>query len=286
MVMIPVFLTKIKTRDGVTLDGIVVHPRGKKRAALIWIHGLSSRFYSGHTLIRELSSLAAKNGIGYFKFNNRGHDIATQSPRGFLGSGFEKFEDCIHDIRAMIRFARALGYTHIVLAGHSTGANKALYYMYKTRDRRVKGLILAGPVSDVPGEGKWLGRRRYVHTILHARRLAKKYPKRLLPEYHGIFTGQRYLSLYTPGSNEDVFPYHNPNARWKELRSMRIPLAIIFGSRDQYLDRPAKEIMRAFESRAVSTKSFSGSIVKGANHGFVKKEKEVAREIISWINGV
>jgi alpha-beta hydrolase superfamily lysophospholipase len=135
--MLPVYLTKIKTRDGVTLEGIAVLPRRKSNTALVWLHGLSSRFSSGQTLIKELSAACQKSGIGYFKFNNRGHDIVNRDlPEKLGGAGFEKFEDCVLDIRAMLNFAGNLGYKKIILAGHSTGANKALYYLYKTRDRR------------------------------------------------------------------------------------------------------------------------------------------------------
>ena len=132
--MIPVLLTKIKTREGLVLEGIVVEPRrkDKNKTAIIWLHGLSSKFYSGQTLIRELSSVCRRAGVGYFKFNNRGHDVADWENAGMIGAGFEKFTDCVLDIRAMILFAKKLGYKDIILAGHSTGANKALYYVYKT----------------------------------------------------------------------------------------------------------------------------------------------------------
>ncbi|KKW18731.1 MAG: hypothetical protein UY60_C0005G0042 [Parcubacteria group bacterium GW2011_GWB1_50_9] len=91
--MIPVFLTRIKTSDGITLEGIVVPPKKKGRIALIWIHGLTSRFSSGQTLINELSSLCTKNKIAYFKFNTRGHDIVSRGPKQKpIGGAFEKFE--------------------------------------------------------------------------------------------------------------------------------------------------------------------------------------------------
>ncbi|MBI2055823.1 MAG: alpha/beta fold hydrolase [Candidatus Sungbacteria bacterium] len=285
--MIQCFLAKIKTLDHIVLEGIAVLPKQKSDTALFWIHGLSSRFSSGQTLIQELSDACRKNGIGYFKFNTRGHDIASGGGENIIGAGFETFEDCIVDIRAMIRFAKSLGYKKIILAGHSTGANKALYYCHKTRDRAVKKLILLGPISDIAGEIKMRGTGGLKKALKIAEKLAKKNPQALMPPEYGIINTARYLSLYRPGSAEDVFPYHSyeatPRKNWKELKSIRIPLAVVIGARDEYLDRPAKKLIEIFKSQASSTSAFHGIIIQGANHGFKKKEQELAREMVGLI---
>lgn len=284
--MIPVLLTKAKTRDGVVLEGIAVAPQRRTRTALVWLHGLGSRFSSGQTLIAELSKRTHQSGIGYFKFNTRGHDIVAKGNKSFLGSAFETFEDCIYDIRAVIALAKRLGYQRIILAGHSTGANKALYYIYKTRDRSVQGLILVGPVNDILAAEKRMGKKILARGIRLAQKIKQRNPQALLPQRYGIQSARRYVSLFQPGTAEDVFPYYNPRARWKELRSIRIPLAVIFGSREQHIDRTAKQLIEVFRKNAKSAESFSGIIIKGANHGFRKKEKELTREIIRWMRRI
>ncbi len=283
--MIPVFLTRIRTSDGTVLSGITVLPKRKSKVALIHIHGIGSKFYNGQPLIKELAADCRNAAIGYFKFNTRGHDAAAWEEKGWTGAGFEEFKKCVFDIRAMIRFARRLGYTKIVLAGHSTGANKALYYIYKTRDRSVKKLVLLGPVSDIAG-ARWNpppGLKDLDTGLAISKRLLKKNKNALMPQRYGVYTAQRFWSLYHPGEAEDVFPYHNPKARWKELRSVHIPLVVIFGSRDQYLDRPMQDIMAIFRENAASTSAFSGIIIKDADHSFHKKEKELSRAIIQEI---
>ena len=101
-----------------------------------------------------------------------------------------------------------------------------------------------------------------------------------------IFTARRYLSLCTPGTAEDVFPYYNTGAKWKELKSIRQPIAIVIGSRDEYLDFPAKKFIEIFRQNAKKSKSFSGIIVKGANHGFRGKEKELSSALMRWIKTI
>ncbi len=279
--MLPVLLASIKASDGVALEGFVVRPRTRSKTALIWVHGLGSRFSSGQTLAREVSSRAARAGIAYFKFNTRGHDIVARGAARYAGAAFEKFEDCVRDIRAVIRCARRLGYTSVILAGHSTGANKILYYAAQTHDRAVKGIALLGPMSDIAGEQKRIGKKRWLRGIAVARRL-KARPDALMPKEFGFWGARRWWSVYHPGEREDTFPYYDPSARWTALRRIRIPVAIIVGSRDEYLDRPAKALVEHFKKNAPNAVSFTGAVVRGANHGFRKKENELARELISW----
>lgn len=279
---LPVLLTRIKTRDGITLDGIYIKPKRKSDTALIWVHGLASRFSSGQGLIKELSSRLSRNSIGYFKFNNRGHDVAykDRGNAGFQGGGFEKFEKSIHDILAVVNLARARGYRKIILAGSSTGANKALYYLYKTKDRSIKKLILAAPISDIPAWQKTYGEKKFTYGIHIAQRLKKD---ALMPLEFGLQTAERYLSLYTPRRPEDVVPYHDPKANWKELKSVHIPLLVIIGSQDEYLDRTPQNFIETFRKHAPTKKDFSSIIIRGARHGFVKKERELAKVMVNWI---
>ena len=278
-----VSLARVRTQDGVWLSGLSVEPRRSRRTALVWLHGLGSVFTSGQPLIQELSARLGRHGFGYFKFNTRGHDVVARDGGRLLGAAFERFGDSIKDIRAMIAVARKAGYSKIVLAGHSTGANKALHYVARTGDRRVTGLILAGPVSDVAAEMKRLGPPELRRRVAVAERIAKRDPQALVPREFGFWSARRYLSLYRPGETEDVFPYYRPTARWSALSRVRIPLAVIIGSRDEYLDRTARELIDAFRQHAVRARSFAGIIISGARHGFQDHEDTLAGTIAHWM---
>jgi len=183
----------------------------------------------------------------------------------------------------VIAFARQCGYRRIVLAGHSTGANKVLYYAARARDRRVVGLVLLGPVSDVAAEAKRLGRRELRRRVATAERIARRDPQGLVPRAWGYWSARRYISLYRPGEDEDVFPYYRPGARWTALRSVRLPVAAIVGSRDEFLDRPARELIDAFRLNATRARSFSGTVVPGARHNFQNREQALAELVVRWI---
>jgi pimeloyl-ACP methyl ester carboxylesterase len=278
-----VWLARVRTQDGVWLSGLHVEPRRSRGTALIWLHGLGSVFTSGQPLIQELSARLGRDGSGYFKFNTRGHDVVARDGDRLLGAAFERFGDSVRDIRAMIAFARKAGYSKIILAGHSTGANKALHYVARTGDRRVTGLVLVGPISDVAAEMKRLGRPELRRRVAVAERIAKRDPNGLVPREFGFWSARRYLSLYRPGETEDVFPYYRPDARWTALSRVRVPLTVIIGSRDEYLDRRAEEVVDGFRQHAARTRSFAGIILSGARHGFQDHEGELAGTIARWM---
>jgi alpha-beta hydrolase superfamily lysophospholipase len=276
-------LARLRTRDDVYLDGVFAEPRRRSEIALVWVHGLGSVFSSGQPLIRELSVRLTRAGVGYFKFNTRGHDVVAGRGRTLAGAAFERFRDCVLDLRAVIAFARGRGYRRIVLAGHSTGANKVLYYAAKTADRRVTGLILLGPISDIAGEAKRIGRRELGRRVARASRLAARDRRALVPSAWGFWSARRYLSLYRPGEAEDVFPYDRPGARWTALRAIRAPLAVMVGGRDEFLDRSPEALVEAFAAQAERAESFTGRIIPGALHGFQGREAAVARAVVDWI---
>src|SRR5262249_54717623 len=276
-------LVTIRTRDRVVLDGLRADPKRRRRAVLVWLHGLGSAFSSGQTLTQQLAARLTAAGIGYVKLNNRGHDVVARAGRRLQGAAFERFAGSVEDIRATVAFAIKGAAGRVILAGHSTGANKALYYMARTGDRRVSGLILLGPVSDVAAEMKQIGRRELERRVAIVERLARRDPDALVPRAFGFWAARRYLSLYRPGSAEDVFPYYRPGARWHAMGRVRVPIAAIIGSRDEFLDRSAEELIDAFQRNATRAPSFPGVAMPRALHGFAKREAALAAAVVGWI---
>src|SRR5512144_1795868 len=102
---IPLSLARIRTRDGLWLDGVVAEPARRRRAALSWIHGLGSVFCSGQPLIRELASRLPAAGIAYFMFNTRRHNVEALGGARLLGAANDQFARSAEDIRARVRAA-------------------------------------------------------------------------------------------------------------------------------------------------------------------------------------
>jgi hypothetical protein len=66
---------------------------------------------------------------------------------------------------------------------------------------------------------------------------------------------------------------------------VRLPLAAIIGGRDEFLDRPAREVIDAFRANAVGARSFAGVVVPRARHGFQGHERALADLVVRWIGG-
>ena len=64
--------------------------------------------------------------------------IVAVQDKGYLVSiqPMDTFSYTDEDIDAYLTFAEEEGYDHIVLAGHSLGANKVIYYLYRPKSSR------------------------------------------------------------------------------------------------------------------------------------------------------
>lgn len=288
--MINYGLTKIATRDNVILDGLYHEPVKRGTTALLWIHGFTGTFYGDTPLFSEICKQGDPSGFGFASFNTRGHDciaslstLDQKSKTGFGhamgGAGYENFGECAFDIDAGITFLAKRGFANIVLVGHSTGANKACYYAGTQNDTRVAAVVLAGPLSDRLAENP-------VHLERMRELVADGKENELVTDAMFMpITPDRYLSLYTPGSPEDVFDYGEKLPKMRIFRRIAKPVLVLLGEKDEHADRPVSEIKRVFDSRHMA-RQYESVIIPGANHGFDGKENETASAIVGWVRSV
>jgi len=290
-------LEEITTKDGIVLQGIYHEPPVKKDLAILWIHGLTSTFYSDALIFELLINKLDKDGAGFASFNNRGHDMITglrkvdkKSPTGFShasgGAGYEKFEDCVYDIDAGITFLINQGYRRVILIGHSTGALKTGYYAAVKKDNRLFGIVAAGPISDRLFEEKTnkklavnLRRMKHMVDIGKGDYLANNLT--FFP-----ITARRYISLNHVNSIEQkIFDYGSNPPDPKYLQKIKIPLFLVLSENDEYADRPANKIKEFFDKNQKST-NYSCVILKNAFHGYEGQEEEFVDIIYEWIKSL
>ena len=140
--------------DGLVLHGFLAE-KGRPGRCIVYVHGMSGNFYHS-VLAKVLARKASKAGYSTFMMNTRGHDWMARGSafsgrkikRVTIGTAVERFEDCVRDIDGALRFLKKRGYSEFVLAGHSTGCQKILYYQYKRKARGVKALIHLAPEDD------------------------------------------------------------------------------------------------------------------------------------------
>ena len=147
----------------------------------------------------------------------------------------------------------------------------------------MKGIVLLGPLSDYAIALAEDTKGRLKKSIAHARKLVRSdKPHELMPKALGpwfVCDAQRFLSLYTPESAEDTFPYgqkKNP----KLMNSVNVPTLVLLAGADEHGDRPAKKIGAWFEKHLRKGKVV---IIPRVEHSFRGGEKTVAREIRRFI---
>lgn len=282
--MRPCFQVEIVTPKKVVLNGLWFGPR-KPRRVFVWVHGLGSTMFGKLAIVDHLID----DNTAVLVFNNRGSGIVSRlglasnavkkdTPKG--GAAHEVFADCVDDIQGVINVARASKARDIYLIGHSTGCQKSIYWASK-KGSGVKGIMILAPMSDYAAERMHHSKRE----MDRAEKIARQYVKKrlvheLLPpdvwDWPWTADAQRYLSLYSGNSTEEVFPYWDPKRKPRTLHSVHLPVLVLLAEQDEYADRPAQEIADWFLQHLYTGEPV---IVPGVGHSFKGAEKFVAKEI-------
>jgi len=235
----------------------------------------------------------ADSKISVLTFNNRGHDKISslrrvdkkgKTTKILAGAAHEVFTECVDDVQGAVNFCKKQGFKKIILVGHSTGCQKAVYYLVKTKNQKqITKAILLCPISDY-ADAVTFNKKAIKKAEAVARRLinaGKKHqllPSEVWPQLHDA---QRFLSLFTPDSKEEIFCYATLSRRPTTLQKVAVPILLIFAEKDEYIDRPLSEIVKWFKEKLFN-KDVDIKIIKGANHGFSKYERPVINAIERW----
>lgn len=283
-------LISFETPKGYVLQGAWL---GKPRATTVYIflHGLTGNLFSRSDIAGEL----AKGDTACLMFNNRGHGyvsplrhIDDRKAKSLGGTTHEIFTDCRDDIAGAVTFTRSRGAQRIVLVGHSTGCQKIVWYLAGTPSKDVRAAVFLAPLSDYSGIRKATTPASYGAMRQQVETLAAHDPHAIVPDtllpIPPLADAQRWLSLYTPESKEEIFTYAS-NQTPRTLRKTSIPMLAVFASGDDYADRPAEQLAAWFRA-ARPKRPIDTLVVDAPNHGFKGKAKPVARVIRKWIRAI
>lgn len=148
------FRLGVPTKRGVVLDGVLFR-HGMKRTAdtvFIAITGIHGNFYSNPFYFNIGETLnSADIDFIYAQTNDAFGEIDTMNikigKKEMIGSWNERFSYTNDDIDAYLSFAESQGYKHIVLGGHSLGANKVIHYLSEIHEPRVEHFFLLSPAN-------------------------------------------------------------------------------------------------------------------------------------------
>lgn len=144
----------VPARRGSVLNGVLFRNNvGKAKTVLIAITGIHGNFYS-NPFYYNIGETLSDAGIDFIyaqtndAFNRiETFNVKTGKPE-VIGSYNEYFNYTDEDIDAYLDFAENEGYRNIILAGHSLGANKVIYYLSRHHDmKRVSHFLLMSPAN-------------------------------------------------------------------------------------------------------------------------------------------
>lgn len=279
-------LVEIVTKDKLVHQGIFFTPPKHTKKALLWVHGLTGKFYGNLKLMNLFAKHCEKYGMGFAAFNNRGHDIIsnfkkTDGTRVTIGAGGELFEESVFDIEASVAFLVGQGFSEIILVGHSTGANKVCYYAATNLDPRVTGIVLAGPMSDRLSRNT--DKEQYDKNMTMLKMLIDEGKGAALITKVGGFpmTANRLWSLLAPNTKEDIFNYGDTKNTLSDFGTIQKPLLVVFSENDETADRPITTIKNVFDTHTAS-KNFKSIIIPDTTHSYEGKEVEFVKIVVSW----
>ena len=279
-------LVRVTTSDNLELQGILYKPQNSTDKVIVHIHGWTGNFYE-NVFIEYIAKACVSNGYAFLSFNTRGAGFVQEFLRKKgskveyvkIGGSLEKFEDCLFDIKAAISFLKTEGFREFILEGHSTGCQKALFYKHKTKDSRIKGLILLEPADD-PSIVKRILTERYEEAMEYAKNLVNAgKPEVSMPEWvdFGVnLAARKFLSIADPNSVEGKL-LHLPG-ELEELNNLNLPILVISADNSEYQD--AKSMQKKIEGIA---KKFTGNVISNAGHWFLDMKKKWVKIISNWI---
>jgi len=284
---------RVITSDGLELHGLFVEPEGKSSLGIVHIHGLAGNFYENR-FIDRVADTAIAHGISFLTANNRGRDYVSdflcQTDEGLtyrqIGGVYEIFEDCLLDLDAWIGFLTSRGITRIILEGHSHGALKVTYYLYRNPRSEVVGLILLSPSDDFALQRRELGPRfeealRLAQDMIAQGRAGDLMPKDL---FHYPVSATTYYDMFRPDSPLKLFNLaETDTSRFEALGSISIPTLAIVGSVDEAFVGEPRDYLSRMRAKMKGVGDFTGRVIEGSPHNYLGYESTLAGLIGEWL---
>ncbi|HSP33081.1 MAG TPA: alpha/beta fold hydrolase [Thermoanaerobaculia bacterium] len=273
--------------DGVRLSGLLFEPKRRSRRVIVFLHGTGGASVFEQRRTNILAEAFTRAGIAYFPFDNRGSQIVRRlrkkkrSTSG--GSAHERIRESIFDIDGAARFLRKRGYRELIVAGHSTGANKiAVYDHYRRRNPFRRYVLLAG-ADDTGLLYVQLGARRFRSALARARE--RRNSEELVPSSLSSqpMSWRAFYDMANPDGDYNVFSFLQQfkSRAFRYLSRIPKPALFVYGDHDEFLPPRAVEAL----AEAIGPKpNIEFAIMRDADHGFAGSEEDLAALILNWLS--
>lgn len=283
----PEQLVYVRSADDVVDGGVLFTSTGSpsKPLAIIWVHGWGANFYTPSYV--GIGRALAERGFPTISVNTRMHDIGNVEKYTLLGKrvrgggywGITSEDE--RDIAAWIDYAQQLGYSRIVLVGHSAGWASVAHYQADSQDRRVAGVVFASPgigYSPQPDDPQLLAQAKKLVDEGAGDDLIRL-PNRAYPSFVSAATQLDVAN--TPRQYKDFFGTQTPDAA---ITRVTCPVLAFYGSKDDIGGENDLALLTSSVRRlAHGPDRVDTAMIARGNHEYVGEETQVAQVITRWI---
>ena len=274
----------LPTRRGTVLDGVLFSQTASD-TVLICITGIHGNFRSnpfyfniGHTLA------AAGIDFIYAQTNDAYGMIRTTNTltgkEEIIGSWNERFAYTDEDIEAYLGYAEKAGYKHIILAGHSLGANKVIYYLSRHHSPRVERFVLLSPanltymLSEVTA-----AERLIVSRMTESGRGGELLPFYLMGWVQCIaFTAHDWL--FDSVLNN---VHTSPDGDFSQAKQITHTGALFIGTYDNFTDGDPVGFLTNLNNHIATADRNQLIFIERTGHTYQQKEQELADRLLETI---
>ncbi len=274
----------VPTKRGTMLNGVLFEAQSAD-TVVIAITGIHGNFYSnpfyynfGDTLNSgNIDFIYAQTNDALGKIDTV--NVKTGQPE-IIGSFKEDFHDTDEDIAAYLDYAEQAGYKHIILAGHSLGANKMIYYLSRHHDQRVEHFLLLSPAnlshmtSDTSEREKRIV-RQMVETG-HGQEFLPFYFMGWLPCY----ADTAYQWLFTDVLNN---VHVEKDGDFSQCEKITHTGALLIGTYDRFTYGDPAGFLKNINDHMPTAAQNKLIFIEKTGHTYQQKEQEVADAILKLV---
>lgn len=281
------FRLNVPTKRGVILNGVLFRQDKQKISdtVMIAITGIHGNFYSNPFYYNIGDTLNAGDiDFIYAQTNDAFGQIETLNintgQNEIIGSWNERFCYTDDDINAYINFAESEGYKNIILAGHSLGANKVIYYLSRNHDERVKKFFLLSPANlDHMMSGVT---EREKNIILE--QVKRGDGNKLLP-----FPFMGWVECIADTAYDWQFSgllnnvHTEKNGDFSQAEKVYHSGAMLVGTYDNFTDGDPAEFLRNINNHMPKSQENKLIFIEKTGHTYQQKHQEVTNDILQQL---
>ncbi len=278
------FRLNVATERGVVLNGVLFRKSETKTSdtVMIAITGIHGNFYSNPFYYNIGDTLNSSNiDFIYAQTNDAFGEIPTVNvktmEKELIGSWNERFSYTEDDIEAYLNFAEKEGYKHIILSGHSLGANKVIYYLSRNNDKRVEHFFLLSPANlSYMMSGVTDKEKSIIKEQIERGDGDKKLPFPFMGWVDCI--ANTAYDWYFGGLLNNV--HTSVNGDFSQAEKINHTGALLVGTYDNFTDGDPSEFLRNLNKHIPTSKENKLIFIEGTGHTYQMKNQEVAEDIL------